>query len=358
MLEIIKFENELQYKKDFLNFPESIYKENERMQNRLVEKELLWNKHVLSKYFKLHKFIVYSNQKVVARFALTCYKDDDTAYFGFFECIKDRAISDFVFSTAKLFAKKLGCRKMVGPVDASVWINYRLKINGFEQRPYTGEPYNKKYYYEMFEDNGFQIKKKYTSYRYKKLPLLSGQNKIARVKRKQLQEKGYYVKELTQENFDQCLLDIYELICEQYKELSEFKKITQEEFFGIFSRFKNILDLSFVKMIYEQDGKLLAYIIGIPDYENLIYKKKICWKDGLQILLKNQIRSKQYVFLTIGSEKEHEDLEKILRYIVKGKLHQRRSTYIGAFIKTDIEKARDKKDIIAEYDYVLMECDL
>ena len=47
------------------------------------------------------------------------------------------------------YAKEHKFRKIIGPVDASFWLKYRLKINKFE-RPYTGEPYNKDYYYYSY----------------------------------------------------------------------------------------------------------------------------------------------------------------------------------------------------------------
>ena len=59
-------------------------------------------------------------------------------------------------------------KKIVGPVDASFWIKYRLKINKFE-RPYTGEPYNLKYYYKLFTDNSFKVCDHYTSQVYEQV---------------------------------------------------------------------------------------------------------------------------------------------------------------------------------------------
>jgi len=56
------------------------------------------------------------------RVLLTRYAGEPVLYLGFFESADDAAV--------------------VGPVDASFWIRYRLKVSGFEHAPYFSEPLN------------------------------------------------------------------------------------------------------------------------------------------------------------------------------------------------------------------------
>ena len=60
-------------KKEFLNFPKELYIEDLK-QDYKVEKQLLNNNHVLSKYFDLFPFVLKDNGKVIARCAITIYK--------------------------------------------------------------------------------------------------------------------------------------------------------------------------------------------------------------------------------------------------------------------------------------------
>ena len=64
-----------------------------------------------------------------------------------FESVWNHSIK--VSFNAYKFAKEKWYKKIVGPVDASFWNKYRLKINLFDKRPYTGEPYNLKYYFNL-----------------------------------------------------------------------------------------------------------------------------------------------------------------------------------------------------------------
>ncbi len=82
-MKIIKFEKEESYIKDFIQFPKQLYDKKTLMQNEEEEKSLLLETHQLSKYFKLDKFLVYKEDKVVGRFIITTYENDDTAYAGF-----------------------------------------------------------------------------------------------------------------------------------------------------------------------------------------------------------------------------------------------------------------------------------
>ena len=93
----------------------------------------------------------------------------NNAYLVFFECVNNKEVAKFLFDSAYQFCKKKKYKTIIGPVDASFWIKYRLKINKFDLVPYTGEPYNKDYYYDLFLDNGYKIIHHYTSNIYKQV---------------------------------------------------------------------------------------------------------------------------------------------------------------------------------------------
>ena len=143
---VIYGKNDLVYT-GFLALPGKLYQKNELTQDYDTEYKLLHEKHTLSKYFNITPFVVIdkNSQMPVARCMLTYYPEDDVAYFGFFECIGQQEIAEQLLDTVSKKAKKDGKTKLSGPVDASFWIKYRLKINLFDRIPYTGEPYNKNY---------------------------------------------------------------------------------------------------------------------------------------------------------------------------------------------------------------------
>ena len=126
---------------DFLSLAKSLYTKKDNMESPDSVRKLLTGEHPMSKYFSLDAYLIYEESRPVGRFAITIYPDDKTAYLGFFECINDKDTAAFLFSNAERIAKEKNCALIEGPVDASFWIKYRLKINNFDKPPYTGEPY-------------------------------------------------------------------------------------------------------------------------------------------------------------------------------------------------------------------------
>jgi len=356
-MEIIKFEKEEVYIEDFLNIPKNLYDKKTLMQNREEEKSLLLGIHPLSKYFKLNKFLVYKEGKAVGRFIITTYENDDTAYVGFFECINEKTVSDIMFNKVKEFSKEQGYKKIIGPVDASFWVKYRLKTNNFDQKPYTGEPCNKDYYYKMFLDNEFILNKRYISNRYNHFSLIKFKQLEFEKRYKQFTEKGYTFTSPTKNTFDKCFREIYQMIIKLYNDFPVYKYIEEEDFVKQFSFFKYIVDHSFIKLVYKNQ-KLVAFLIGIPDYNNMLYKK-LKVTDYIKILWKRNVRSSNYVMLYMGVDKEHPGLARAMTYTIMQKLKRRQSTSIGALIKdTNINKNYGKKDVNSEYEYVLLEYSL
>ena len=80
-MELVRFDKEANYIKDFVKLPSMIYSSDENMEDPSTMKTILEEQHPLSKYFKLAKFLVYDNG-VKGRFAITSYEGDKTAYIG------------------------------------------------------------------------------------------------------------------------------------------------------------------------------------------------------------------------------------------------------------------------------------
>jgi hypothetical protein len=83
---------------------------------------------------------------------------------GFFECIADLTVArDLFYSAARWLQRDQGVYRIWGPMNFDIWHSYRLMTRGFDQKPFLGEPYNKAYYQEFFEDSGFKPKYRWGS---------------------------------------------------------------------------------------------------------------------------------------------------------------------------------------------------
>ena len=237
-LKTVRFDREAEYVKDFLKLPKMLYSKETLTQNEKEEKELLLSTHVLSKYFELTKFLVYKDGIVAARCAVTIYPDDEFAYIGFFECVDDTACARLLFDAANVFGIEQGCKKIIGPVDASFWIKYRLKVNLFEKLPYVSEPYNKKYYLKLFLDYGYLIAENYASNIYKKQSASGYEHEKSKERFKKYTANNYAIVSPNLKDWDKTISEIYRLITELYKEFPVFKMISEEDFVRHFESFK------------------------------------------------------------------------------------------------------------------------
>lgn len=337
--------------RDFIAFPRRIYSAGELMQSPADELALLNGTHILSRYFTVTPILIYRGSRVVSRAAVTLYPNDSTAYIGFFESENDSEAAALLFKTAGEAAAKNGCTKLVGPVDCSFWIKYRMKTNRFGS-PYTGEPYNKDYYAELWYENGFESVKRYTSNHYRIVENDDGCEKYA----SRLAEKlggGYTIKCPDNDTFEKTLREVYSLLIELYSDFPVYKRITEEEFCRLYDHLRHIINYSMVKMAYFECSPV-GFFISVPNFKNRIYGRLSPLKK-LRILSEKR-RPRSYVMLYMGVDQNHRGLGKALAEAVREELKTQRVPSVGALIregncnKDYMEQFRD-----FEYEYVLLE---
>ena len=350
-MKCIEFKDEKKYSKDFLKLPKKLYSHKDNMEDPNEIMKILTGKHPLSKDFHLNKFLIYKGNEVVARYIITEYPNDKkVCYIGFFECINNKKVAKFLFQKAEEFAKSKGYKKIIGPVDASFWIKYRLKINKFE-RPYTGEPYNLDYYLKLFTDNKYKVCDHYTSQVYKAEKEDYSNPKYTK-RYEDFIKAGYKIVKPDINDFDKCMEEVYELITKLYSDFPVFKDVSKESFLKHYKSFKSIINMNMVRMAYYQE-KAVGFYISIPNYYNLVYHPK-----GLNLLkiLKLRKHPKSYVMLYMGVDQNHIGLGKALVYSIMEELKKNHLPSIGALAHDGkINQNYVSEMITSRYEYVLLE---
>ena len=248
-MKLVKVGTEKSNIKKFVDFPKRMYSSKDNMESASQMKALLEGTHPLSKYFDLDAYLILRDDVTAGRFAITTYPDDTTAYLGFFECINDKEVSSFLFSEAEKIAKEKKCSVIIGPVDASFWLKYRLKINNFDLPPYTGEPYNKDYYLELFQNSGYEISEHYTSSAFRSV----GEDYINEKfenRNKEFLAQGYKIESPKAEEYEKAVEEVYTLITELYSDFPVYKNVSKEDFCEMFKSYKTIMNMSMTKMAY------------------------------------------------------------------------------------------------------------
>ena len=113
-----------------MKLPKLLYAEKNNVQNEKDEKKILLGTHHLCKYFNLEKYLCYDeNNNLISRAIVTVYPNKREAYIGFFESFDNKDAVKQLFYEIERDLKNLSINKIIGPVDASFWIKYRLKID-------------------------------------------------------------------------------------------------------------------------------------------------------------------------------------------------------------------------------------
>ena len=340
--------------KRFVDLPKKLYSSKDNMESASQMKSLLEGTHPLSKYFDLDAYLILRDDETAGRFAITTYPDDTTGYLGFFECINDKDVSSFLFSEAEKIAKEKKCSVIVGPVDASFWLKYRLKINNFDLQPYTGEPYNKDYYLELFQNSEYEISEHYTSSAFRSVGEDYVNEKFEN-RYKEFLAQGYKIESPKAEEYEKAVEEVYTLITELYSDFPIYKNVSKEDFCEMFKSYKTIMNMSMTKMAY-YNGKAVGFYISLPDYGNRVYHAGLLDVPGI---LKTRKHPDRYVMLYMGVDQKHRGLGKALVYAIMKELMQSGLPSIGALArdgKVTQNYAEEEKTSI--YEYVLLKHEL
>ena len=150
--------------KDFLEFPLEIYKNDPayiRPLDKDIEEVFDKEKNKFFRHGECERWLVMddSNQYVarLAVFVNKKYKEEQaTGGIGFFECINDQTVANFLLDEAKKWLQTRDMEAMDGPInfgERDRW--WGLLVSGFEEPLYCMN-YNPPYYQSLFENYGFQ----------------------------------------------------------------------------------------------------------------------------------------------------------------------------------------------------------
>lgn len=328
----------------FLSLPKKLYQQSQCMQDEKMERELLGGKHILSQHFTFFPFIMLHEERIIARVALTIYADDCRGYVGFFEAIDDEQAVSELFDVIMAFAQKQKCDTLVGPVNASFWLGYRLKVNRFaaEDSPYSMEPYNLPYYEKLWLSVGFAPIETYISSRH------IDKHRITTIDFSGITD-GYHLTSPTKKSWAIDIKIVYQLINKLYADFPIYKAITETEFIKLFQSLKYIADFELIKILYF-NNEAVGFSITLPDYTNTI-NKKLSISMLLELLKKRQTVSR-FLILYLGVEPAHFGAGRLLIGDTKTEIRKRNGFGIGALRR---EKNGNHSSGDKDYRYVLFE---
>ena len=267
----IDFRNKQEIKR-FIQFPFDLYKNNAYWVPQMrAETKSLMNKdeHPYYQHSNADFFFAVDHGKTLGRIAAISNTranrslNLNSAYFYFFDCVDDPAVSEALFNEVISWARAKGHNQVYGPKGLLQGDGIGLLVEGFDHVPAVGIPYNYSYYDKLVKDAGFQKKFDYFS-GYVDLGV-GLPEKVHRIAEKVKKRSGFWVRRFETK---QELLDVAQEIRHVYNGAFEgsegFSPITEDEIIVIAKRLLMLADPRLIKLVYKGDD-MIGFLFSYPN---------------------------------------------------------------------------------------------
>jgi len=158
---------------DFINFPYALFEGDRYWVGDLKSnvRYLLSPRHPFWLHGERALFVAYREGRAVGRVAAVInrayntFHEDNTGFFGFFDCENDPEAAEALLGSAENYLEKKGLDHVIGPVNPSTNETCGLLIDGFDGLPMIMMPYNPEYYIKLVEGAGYAKAKDLFAYR-------------------------------------------------------------------------------------------------------------------------------------------------------------------------------------------------
>jgi GNAT superfamily N-acetyltransferase len=189
--------------------------------------------------------------------------DDDTGFFGFFECVDDYAVAEALLDAAADWLHDQGLTRMRGPANPSLNDTAGLLVDGFDRRPSILMPYNPPYHEDFLTRYGFERSMTMWAYYVHKKYCEFGrlERGAELVKRR---TPGLSVRPLNLDRFEEEARAIREIYNDAWAENWGFVPITENEFLQLAEEMEQIVEPELVYFV-EHEGRPVGFSIALPN---------------------------------------------------------------------------------------------
>ncbi|MCW0479279.1 GNAT family N-acetyltransferase [Riemerella anatipestifer] len=268
--------------KDFIKFPNNLYKENSNYVPPLNNDEKnIWNakENPALSYSDAEQYLAYRNGEVVGRIALIVnYKEEKELgikklRFGWLDFIDDIEVSKVLMDKAIEVAKSKNLPKIEGPMGFTNLDKAGMLVMGFDKLATMIGIYNFDYYPTHLEQLGLKKEKEWVEFEIdfpEQLP-----EKITKFSG--LIKEKYKLKVLRFNHKKEILPlvePMFKLLDETYKNLSTYTPISDEQIKTYKEKYFGFIDKDYIICIADEHDDLIAFAITMPSYSRALQKAK------------------------------------------------------------------------------------
>lgn len=192
-----------------------------------------------------------------------------TGYVGFFACTEDLSVARSLIDAAVADLSRRGARRILAPVDGSIWHGYRFLVSGFEEPAFPSEPRNPPWYPSLFERCGFARCATYCSV--VRTDLAAQAARFAPTLAASCLA-GFRFRPMSVVHWRRDLRLLYELSKAIFSDHLAYVDISFDEFRSIYSGASPLL--ADVFLAHAPDGTPAGFVSGYPDYAPILRRLK------------------------------------------------------------------------------------
>ena len=236
-------------------------------------------------------FLVKADNKVIGRISAMVNQDlkdpegIPVGTIGFFECINDPSVAhDLLYSATQWLHREKGIHRIWGPMNFDIWHSYRLMTKGFNQKSFYGEPYNKSYYRDFFEENDFMPKYGWNSVEITKSETIVKIVRPYAETYRVLIQCGYHFKPFDMRKFRRELRKFHFILTQSFSGFTGFTPIPLSEFMHLFEKSRYAFHSQLFTFIYDEHNVLAGFAVALLEMSDAI--RAMNGKDNLRARLK------------------------------------------------------------------------
>ena len=265
----------------FVKFPLELYKDCPYYVPSLYIDELKAldpEKNPMGKYSDSRKFLAYKDGKVVGRVIaiINHIANKDWNHrevrFGWMDFIDDKEVSRALLEAVIAFGKEHGMTKLTGPLGFTDSDNEGCVVEGFDDISTFALKFNYPYYAEHFEAMGLVKANDWLEYRIfvpDALPAKLERASRIITERYNLRIRKPTRREVNRERIGQ---KIFELVNRTYCNLYDYTVLPPDVIDSYVDSYLRLLDLDYVSIVEDADGKLVAMAITMPSVARAVQK--------------------------------------------------------------------------------------
>jgi hypothetical protein len=224
-------------------------------------------------------FLAYIDAKPVGRIMgiinkrYNASRGESHARFSFLECWEDAEVASALLGAVEEWARRKGMVKLVGPLGFSDKDPQGLLIEGFDEPIVIATNCNFPYLPRFVEQNGFTKEVDLLVYKVdipEKVPEIYQQ-----IHDRVLQRNNLVIREFKKKkDLKPAIRPVLGLMNETFQDIYGYDKMTGKEMDELATRYLPLLDPELIKVIEDNHGEPIAFLIGMRDLSDGLRKSK------------------------------------------------------------------------------------